>query len=262
MKITSLILNFTEKCNSRCTTCSIWKISTPEALPVELVEKAFSSGVLSSVDTVYITGGEPLLGGYCREICTAISKYRPGILVRGETNSLQPEAYLDNILFIQNNLGFKTEFGLSLNGNAIVHDETRGIYGSFARVMDMAELLRMHGVPFLFAFVDCEETKDQLPTVQSIAALYGARVAVGNMRKSPRYNTDFAITNSRSGFDCMSSFSQLVIWPNGDVTACDEPGIPELTVCNLYEKDLLTEDLERVRLYVKSRACQPCHSAC
>ena len=56
-----LQLPITNKCNSRCTTCNIWKIREKEDLNSDDLRKVLEDPYFNKVESIGINGGEPSL---------------------------------------------------------------------------------------------------------------------------------------------------------------------------------------------------------
>jgi MoaA/NifB/PqqE/SkfB family radical SAM enzyme len=91
----NLTLSVTNKCNSRCRSCDIWKIYPAEKsrladeLTLDEIEKVFKS-----VGPVYffnISGGEPFLRSDLPKIVAAACRYLSPSVVHIPTNALMPD---------------------------------------------------------------------------------------------------------------------------------------------------------------------------
>ncbi|MBN1422950.1 radical SAM protein [Candidatus Fermentibacteria bacterium] len=134
----------TERCNSRCLTCSR-RDAAPEELSTEegmsLIQEAASLGVLS----LSFSGGEPLLRRDLPDLVREAARLRlhasistNGLLLRGETARMALEA------------GLSTAY-LSLDGCEATHDRIRGVPGGFRKVTEGARwLVSSHPRPRVF----------------------------------------------------------------------------------------------------------------
>lgn len=134
----------TERCNSRCLTCSRRDAAPDELTTGEgtaLLREAASMGVLS----VSFSGGEPLLRSDLPELVGEAARLRlhtsmstNGLLLRGETAHNALDAGLSTIY-------------LSLDGMEATHDRIRGVPGGFRKVTDAARwLILSHPRPRVF----------------------------------------------------------------------------------------------------------------
>lgn len=133
-KIKFLSLLVTWKCNSRCTTCSIWKRKPIEELSLNQIDKIFRDPMLKELTEVVISGGEPFLRTDLVEIVKSIcqdTKVNIGIT----TNGLLTEKvvnYTRKILDEQ----IPISLYVSLDGpDTETYKKTRGIVGGFKKTV-------------------------------------------------------------------------------------------------------------------------------
>ena len=140
----------TNKCNSRCRTCNIWKIykKNPEKIREELTlseyKKIFNK-IKNKVLWVNFSGGEPFLRHDIDELSIlAIRYFKRMSILNIPTNGSQPHVIKKKVLTILKNLNESTEFfiTLSLDGIGKKHDEIRGIKGSYKNVIKTYDYLK------------------------------------------------------------------------------------------------------------------------
>lgn len=137
----SLTVSITQKCNSKCKTCNIWKDkranNSSSELTLEEYEKIFKS-LGHSVVWFTLSGGEPFLRKDIVEISKLIKKYcNPKILIL-PTNGLLGKKIVKDVeeiikVYAPNS---SVIVNLSLDGIGEKHDEIRGIPGNFHRFTD------------------------------------------------------------------------------------------------------------------------------
>jgi len=144
-----LFLNFsiTNKCQSQCTMCNIWKLyqEFPEKEKTELniqeIEKVFKT--MDPIFQLSICGGEPFLRDDIDEICRLASKYVKPKIIHMPTNCLAPdkiERLTKSILQkIPKNVHLTIK--MSLDGIGKKHDEIRGVKGNFDKVVQVHDIL-------------------------------------------------------------------------------------------------------------------------
>jgi MoaA/NifB/PqqE/SkfB family radical SAM enzyme len=146
----NLTLSVTNKCNSRCRSCDIWKIYPAEKkrlaneLSIEEIEKVFKS-----VGPVYffnISGGEPFLRSDLPKIVAAGCRYLSPTVVHIPTNALMPdriEATTIEILeWMQEHApGVKLTLKPSMDGVGKDHDWVRGVAGNYKKLMETVSRL-------------------------------------------------------------------------------------------------------------------------
>jgi MoaA/NifB/PqqE/SkfB family radical SAM enzyme len=137
-------LNFaiTYRCQSRCKTCNLWQRKPDRELSIgEIREFARKNPHFRWIS---LTGGEPFLRGDIVEIAEAFMKGSRGLyMLTIPTNSLSS---LDLLL---KRIGGILDLGVprlvitvSLDGYRELHDEIRGVPGSFDRAVALARALR------------------------------------------------------------------------------------------------------------------------
>lgn len=254
-----VILNFTEQCNGRCTTCDLWRIEEPKTLPTELVEQALASSALKGLEVVYLTGGEPFMADQCIDIAAAIKRHHPSAIITGATNALDPFAYARRIGQIRYGLYMRLRPSVSLNGGPEWHDHTRGVPGSYDNARNMMAILRQMRCRFDVAYLDMGRVAEY-EHVCEIAKSWNVPVGVTRQRCSARYG-QAPEAHERFVFPCQAPHAIICIWPDGRVTACEEDD-PELILGNLYGTPLEDMAWDHVSAYVGAGSCQPCTMTC
>jgi len=148
----SLTINVTNRCNSRCKTCNIWKIYRGEAglglkesdeLRLEEYEKIFRS-IGKTVIWYTFSGGEPCLRKDIAEIAKLMQRYCNPKIVIVPTNGLLPTVIEARTHEMLNTFPSNTTVivNISLDGVGDKHDEIRGVPGNFAKAIDTYKRLR------------------------------------------------------------------------------------------------------------------------
>ena len=124
----------TDKCNSHCTHCNIWK-PAPAANPftLEEIKKVFSDPLLSEVETIINSGGEAILRSDIVEIIKLEHKIFPKASLDLSTNGISADRMLKVVQEIMDE-NIKINVGISLDGIGEVHDKVRGVPGNFEKV--------------------------------------------------------------------------------------------------------------------------------
>lgn len=138
-------LAVTNRCNSRCVMCNMWKISKEHPsikfleLPQGEIVDLFSRPLFSGLVELDLTGGEPHLRDDLAEIALGAAGLKKKFLPHLRTivitsNGLLPERIISNYQRILEGLG-DTNIDLvtvaSLDGIGTTHDKIRGIEGAF-----------------------------------------------------------------------------------------------------------------------------------
>lgn len=148
-----VFLNFsiTNRCQSKCVTCNIWKLYTggldqvsrreEDELRLEEIEKIFKS--MDPIMYLAICGGEPTLRDDLPNICALAEKHLHPDTIHFPTNCLAPKRLEDLCTDILQRLSPDTKFSvkLSIDGIGENHDAIRGISGNFAKVIEAHDRL-------------------------------------------------------------------------------------------------------------------------
>lgn len=131
-----LTLCVTDRCNSRCRTCNIWKARgdpARELTPAEY-EKIFTGyGRLFSVT---IMGGEPFLRDDLACIIQVVyEKTKPEFLTIATNGTLTERIHSVAETILKTCPGLNVIINLSLDGVGRKHDEIRGLSGNFERFL-------------------------------------------------------------------------------------------------------------------------------
>ena len=128
-----VVFEATDRCNSRCTHCNIWKTENdPDPLTPEEIERAFGDELFKDTRYIQITGGEPVLRSDMEEIVLGIHRAVPGAALQLSTNGLLPDRVMNVVkTALANSINFYV--GVSLDGIGEAHDRIRGIRGNFKK---------------------------------------------------------------------------------------------------------------------------------
>ncbi|MCK5449775.1 radical SAM protein [Candidatus Pacearchaeota archaeon] len=133
MKLKSLVLAITYKCNSQCSFCSIWKNKTEEEIDMSYYKR------LPFFESINITGGEPFMRADIDDIIKIIKKKTKRVVIA--TNGLLTERILKTAKKYPE-IGFR----ISIDGLKEKNDEMRGIPGGFKKSIDTILGLKKLGV--------------------------------------------------------------------------------------------------------------------
>jgi MoaA/NifB/PqqE/SkfB family radical SAM enzyme len=135
-------VSITNRCNSRCKTCNIWRIKSQRK---ELKRDEFE-WIFESIGKAYwftLSGGEPFLRRDIAKIYECIINYCSPNIVNIPSNCLAPnllEKRTREILEMDNHTTLIVN--LSLDGIENEHDRIRGVDGNFSRFLDSYERLK------------------------------------------------------------------------------------------------------------------------
>lgn len=129
-----LVFMVTDKCNSRCMHCNIWRqkpVDNP--LTAQEIEKLFSDKLFEKVEYVICTGGEPSVRNDLGDIFLGLHKAMPNATLQLSTNGLLPERVIKVVNMAMEN-GIRMDVGVSIDGIGKKNDQIRGVEGSFEKV--------------------------------------------------------------------------------------------------------------------------------
>jgi MoaA/NifB/PqqE/SkfB family radical SAM enzyme len=135
-----LVITFsvTNRCNSKCKTCNIWKnpSRSSEELDINEIEKVFKS--IGRLYFLNLCGGETFLREDLVDIIKLGQWYMSPNLVHIASNGLLTDIIEKSVSEILESLPSKTflTVKLSLDGVGDLHDEVRGVKGNFTKVTE------------------------------------------------------------------------------------------------------------------------------
>ncbi len=147
----NLTFSVTNMCQSRCRTCSIWKLyrdnpeKREEELTIEEIEKIFKS--LGHVYVFNVSGGEPFLRKDFPRIIELACEYLTPAIIHIPTNAIAVdtvERKTKEILEIIGKPGSNIQLTVkpSLDHAGEKHDEIRGVKGNFEKVAELFRRLK------------------------------------------------------------------------------------------------------------------------
>lgn len=136
-----LFFQITNKCNAKCLMCFNWQLLNKpiNELSVEEIEKFTKT--MGHIPNLTIGGGEPFLRDDLVEICQIFSKNNQTKRISIPTNSLLPDRILDFTQQILDSCNLKLAIVLSLDGIGEIHDNIRGVRGTFDKFLETYERL-------------------------------------------------------------------------------------------------------------------------
>jgi MoaA/NifB/PqqE/SkfB family radical SAM enzyme len=213
----NLTYSVTNLCNSRCRTCSIWRIyredkdRIKEELTLEEAEKFLRP--LGRVWIFNISGGEPFLRRDLAQIVEcAVRHCRPSV-VHIPTNCVNVRRTLDGsreVIEAVKSTGREVHLTIkpSYDGIGRQHDEIRGVEGNFERVLEVLDGLKemKADAPFLSVEIGTIISKMNVGNIEEIAR-YGAKLGVDSYRNEiaeqrlEMFNLDSDITPDAADYE-------------------------------------------------------------
>ena len=132
----NVTVSVTDRCNSRCRTCNIWRKEAGDELSAGEFDRVFRS-LGRAPYWITFSGGEPFLRGDLEELCaSAYAHCRPAIL-NIPTNGLLHRRTPARVAEIARRCpDSQLIVNLSLDGVGERHDEIRDVPGNFERAME------------------------------------------------------------------------------------------------------------------------------
>jgi MoaA/NifB/PqqE/SkfB family radical SAM enzyme len=131
----------TYRCNLRCKMCHIWGKKPVEELSLDQVERFFAKS--NRFSWVGITGGEPFLREDIAEVVKIIIDHCPDLTaVHFATNGTMTNKIGASVEKILAHRKVKLLFTLSIDGPSSLHDEIRGVEGTWLKCVATFKRLR------------------------------------------------------------------------------------------------------------------------
>jgi len=145
-----LLFALTDKCNSRCLTCNIWKKNSENEFQTDEIERFFYySNKFSWID---LTGGEIFLRKDIIEVFKIIQRYCKNLLLlHFPTNGLLPDRILDTVTKISLYDSIKAVITVSLDGPKDLHDKIRGVKGGWDKAIETFK--ELHKISWLNVYL-------------------------------------------------------------------------------------------------------------
>jgi len=134
LKPKALVFEVTDACNSHCIHCDVWrKKPTKDLLTCEEIEKTLEGDLFKNLQSILLTGGEPVLRDDLEEMILTIHKILPKARFTLSTNALLPQRVI-NVVRTAIEHEVDISVGVSLDGVGEKHDLIRGMKGNFKKV--------------------------------------------------------------------------------------------------------------------------------
>lgn len=131
-----LQLPITEKCNSKCKTCNVWKEKSKNDLNAEDLRKVFKDDYFNKIVAVGINGGEPFLHSDIDKIIDSVLSLKQIRNIYIISNGIIKDKILTKLVDIKNKCKSKSvglHVTISVDGISETHELVRGIPGSFEK---------------------------------------------------------------------------------------------------------------------------------
>lgn len=239
----------TDRCNSQCTICNIWKKKPKTDLDPEIVRRILKSKALSRYSGFILTGGEFILHPEHKEILSHLNASGKHYILL--SNGLLPEKLIE----IVREFAVK-HVSLSLDGSPETYRKIRGVDG-YSRVQETVERLKDDNIRVSIGYtISPWNSRSDLLHVMQFCTKHAVNLSVGyycsvdyydiGKYDGGLYSADDLIEHpyhklyplwaaGNLNMPCLSIFLKPVIRPNGDVDMCEPLGIK---LGNLNEQSL------------------------
>ena len=244
----------TDKCNSRCQICNIWRkkpIPENDLLGFTRFFDILQSPLFKNVEYIINSGGEPTLVQDLRWVLMAEATALPKATLQLSSNGILAEKLLDIVKHYLA-LNRKLDVGLSLDGIGYNHDVYRGAKGNFEKVDWLLKELKALNNPLLNISVGSTLTEYTVKHSKALceyakkmdvffmwhwfnkSAFYGNKEVPTQQHEwfqdavlsvmSPSLYRDMWLKTLKTGkipkFKCYALMSFCVLKCNGDIVPC------------------------------------------
>jgi len=136
-----LFFQITNVCNAKCLMCFNWQKLNKVSDEVSLSEIERFTKTIGRLPYITLGGGEPFLRDDLVEICQIFSKNNQVSKIAIPTNCLSTDRIIDSAKKILESCPIKLKVVLSLDGLEEIHDNIRGIKGTFNKFLETYEKL-------------------------------------------------------------------------------------------------------------------------
>ncbi len=143
-----LIFSLTERCNSKCRTCNIWRVKPEKELTTKEIEQFLTKNQFSWIN---LTGGEIFLRNDIGDVFRIVLKRQKRLgIINLTTNASMPERIYNTLKILKGFKGLKV-VTLSIDAYGKKHDELRGLAGNYKNLIRTYKLLsRIKGLRLFF----------------------------------------------------------------------------------------------------------------
>jgi len=177
--LNSLYLYLTDRCNLCCDHCWISPTFSRErqpGIPLEPLKRAICEAIPLGLGSVKLTGGEPLLYRYIDQLLSFLAAQELSVIV--ETNGTLINGEVIS-LFKSCDMG---QISVSLDAaTEEIHDEIRGVKGSFQRTLKGMRLLSENDLDFQVIMALQQRNSLEIPGVVRLSRDLGA----GSLKINP-----------------------------------------------------------------------------
>lgn len=271
-KIQNVSIFATNRCNSRCKICYIWKETPKHDLDKSVVEGILRSRLLSKSCFIGLVGGEFLLHPDYEGIIETVRKKTNNYVLY--SNCILADRLIEAVEKFR-----IPNIQVSLDGDRETYKKVRGVdkYESVIKVIESLKGRTRIGVTYT---INPLNSRNDLMHVMGIVKRNNANISIGIYDRREMFHTELG---KNIGYDisgmfksnfldsyklwagknlnlpCLSIRSNLTIMPNGDVPLCQNKSAP---VGNLYKENVDDVWRRMAPLQDENRNCNGCWLPC
>lgn len=199
--LNNVSFSLTNKCNSHCRICNIWKTkSFKDELSVAEIKHLFEHRCFADVNTISLTGGEPFLRNDIIDVVFGLKESLPNLQRLFLNTNATNISKIVQVCKISSKLFNSVILSISLDGKKEVHDRLRGIK-NYDNVIELLKVMQQ--IPEINLSVSMtlsqENTNlENLTHVQNIAknnnAMFNFRFADKSSTYYKNMNLDLSVT--------------------------------------------------------------------
>lgn len=179
--VSTVSVAVTDRCNSRCETCAVWRRGGRTDLDPRLLGRLLDAKALAAPLRFDLTGGEPFLHPDLPRLVELLFDDPRTAFVGMTTNGLCADRTLALVRRIAARGGqaalARLGIGVSLDGQAATHDAIRGVPGSHARSVRLLAELRAQGIRPQVSLTIQGRNADEVPDLVAALEAQGIEVA-------------------------------------------------------------------------------------
>ncbi|MDO5686914.1 MAG: radical SAM protein [Neisseria sp.] len=174
-----LYFNITKSCNLACAFCYDHAVQQrTETLPLHIIEQLAADAKRCGMQSVLLSGGEPLLNPHWFEIAQIFDRHHADITIASNGTLITAQAAAQ-IASLQH-----ATVTLSLDGDEVTHNRIRGGKDAFARTLAAMERLQQAGVPMGLNMVLSRDNAATVDAVVKVAARFTASLRLSLLHRS------------------------------------------------------------------------------
>lgn len=160
----ALTISITDKCNSKCKTCNIWKNSTSKDINETEWAKVFEN-IDGDIEWITITGGEPFMRNDLTEIVNLLNVLLNPLIINIATNGILTDKIVETIKSIKSNFKGILNVNVSLDGTNESYKQVRGVNKYKQAINTIKILNKMKGVNVNVNTVISEFNKEDIDNI-------------------------------------------------------------------------------------------------